>query len=461
MPPKKAPRRNPRTDPGSNGSAPRDSGGKFLPGTPSSSQGATSTLPPGFSLAKPPVVERPRLPAGSHVVSGGHENQEPFRARASDEGAQTPEAGAARERGDAVLTELFQKYEGGPDGAGLAGSGNSAPSSNGRPYGDYQHGELPPAERQQQTTVEEDGELASDDAALLLEPIIMPGSDPAGAGTPLSDYPDSFQDPDSLPLNAEVMARHALLRSGFLPSEVDAMDPDDLVQRGMARHEALARDDDARRRLRLGEPPAASGAPQVSSDPAQAGTPEEQLNALLEPLMEPLGEEGVGAVRKVLDLIVKPLRDEVASLKSGAQRDTKARIEQLVANSRKRWVERFPQLKNGRIAGQVQARMAFLAKDPTFMVKGLPDQEIADRIMLSACLGFGLQDAGRSRKTAAAQETRRRKAAGTQPVTRVQKGSQAQEFTDEDRQRGIFDRLMTGDLAGARDFGVRTAERRW
>ena len=410
-------------------------------------------------MGTPPQAPIPVAPEGSHVVSGGRENNEAFNAGQNlGDGAQTPEAQGARDRADEVLTDLFKRFEGnaeavgtGSDGSGVAVSGNGAPSANGEPMGAFDPNAVLAPEPVQAQPVE----TAPTDAELLLEPIIMPGSDPADAGAPLSGTPDSFQDPSQSP-NAEAQARHALLRSGFLPSEVDAMDADALVQRGMAAHERLARDDDAHRRLRIGEAPASAPA-ESPSDPATAGTPDGAVREMLEPLLEPLGEEGVAAVEKLFGSVVTPLQKELESFKQASQQESQRRIEGLIADSRKGWAERFPQLQQGKVAGLVRQRMQALVKDPSILASGLSDQENSDRVMLSACLSLGLQDKDTPRRQASKQETRRRKSKGTQPVTRTQKDSRENPISHEERQAGILSKLFSGDVSGAREFGLRTA----
>lgn len=452
----RAPRRNPR-QPGANGSAPntggptrgRNQAGQFLP---------SASAPPA-SGGTPSPAPRPVAPENSHVLSGGRENNRAFDAGAAlSEGAQTREAAEARSDADNVLRDLFKKFDGNPeavgtgsDGTGVAVSGNDAPSANGQPLGAFDPNAALAPETEQAQPVETE----STDAELLLEPIIMPGSDPADAGTPLSGTPDTLQDP-SLSPNAEDQARHALLRSGFLPSEVDAMSADDLVSRGMQRHEALARDDDAHRRLRIGEAPAPASAA-APSEPAEAGVPGGEVRAMLEPLLEPLGEEGVAAVEKLFGSLVTPLKEELAGLKEISRQASQQRIEGLIADSRKGWAERFPQLQQGKVAGVVRQRMQALVKDPSAMNPGLSDQENSDRIMLSACLSLGLQDKNTPRRQASTQETRRRKTRGTQPVTRTKTDSREDPMSHEERQTGILSKLFSGDISGARDFGLRTA----
>jgi len=400
------------------------------------------------------------------VVAGGPENNEAFDAGSNlGDGAQTPEAHEARDRADSVLSDLFAKYEGNPEavgvpegGAGLSAVGNGRASDNGQPMGTFDPNAQREPEPQAQPAQAQPAEPVQTDAELLLEPIIHPGDEPDHSGVPSPGDPEQFQDPVHRSANAAEMARHALLRSGFLPSEVDAMDEDTLISRGMSRHEVLARDDDAHRRLRTGEPMEAAPQPPSPAEPAEAGVPAvDPMDALLEPLLEPVGEEGVAAVKKLLSVRETKLMERIEALEGRDEQRTRTRIDELVATSRKGWVERFPQLQGGKVAGLVQRRMGLLVKDPAFQMPGASDQERSDRIMLSACLSLGLQDSGASRRRATQQETRRRKTAGTQPTKRVQKDAGEDPITSDQRSDGILEKLFSGDIQGAREFGLRTA----
>ena len=159
-------------------------------------------------------------------------------------------------------------------------------------------------------------------------------------------------------------ARTALKRSGFLDSELDSLDRDTLLARGLKRSEALAAEQDTFRRLRDLEAKLedSTATPQARAD---TRTTLEEVRAKLEPLQQALADEGeaTGPLADVIAGLVERLdRSEALQAQNSQQTEM-----QHISASRGRLKERFLELSDDRIFdAQVRPRMEVLAKDGSF-----------------------------------------------------------------------------------------------
>lgn len=176
-----------------------------------------------------------------------------------------------------------------------------------------------------------------------------PADQPAGdvvSGTPPTEDPQLDR------------ARTALMRSGFLASELDALDRDTLLARGLKRSDALAAEQDTFRRLRDLET-RFKDSEAASAEPEQSEL--DGLRATLKPLQDAIADEGEAT--GPLAVVIAGLSERLKTLETGNVQNRQQSEMDNISASRGRLGVRYSELGDDRFfQDEVRPRMELLAK---------------------------------------------------------------------------------------------------
>lgn len=280
---------------------------------------------------------------------------------------------------------------------------------------------------------------------------------PAPAATP----PVQSSPVVSIPPDDLARARLALIRSGMLPSEVDALDSAKILERGQKRQKALEADDEAHRlanewRTKLGQEPKGGKEPAQPLSTERA-VPAPDLKATLEPLAKALllDDEGLALLEKSFSTFaqqaIAPIQSELASLKQSSGEGAKQAERVTIESSRAKLVDRFPELADPTRFQEVYAEMEALASRPRYQSAGTAT-ELVDRLMLDASRAIGLQEQG-GPNTSEEEARKRQRAESRSTVPPAANQAAPQDL--QDRQWAYFKHIREhpGDIVGAKKAG--------
>ncbi len=298
-----------------------------------------------------------------------------------------------------------------------------------------------------------------DEGPIMLKSTPLPALTPVAEPVAEADVSAPTTPAVSIPPDDLARARLAMIRSGFLPSEVDALEPAQILERGSKRQKAIEADDEAWRDANEWRSKK-SQAPTDRKDQAQPlsterAAPAPDLKASLKPLADALllDESGLELMERsfasLVQTAVQPLRAELDTLKqTGTKRDERG--EQVVIESaRAKLVDQIPELADPARYREVYAEMEALATRPKYQAfKSAP--EAAEALMRDAAQIAGLQAVSPSLKD---EERKRQRADSrtTLPPSTTEAGPQ----TLRDQQWRYFKHIREhpGDVVGARRAG--------
>lgn len=249
----------------------------------------------------------------------------------------------------------------------------------------------------------------------------------------------------------------ALLRSGFDQAEIDAMPVERLLERGLKRHEILARDDDAHRRVRdLEASPKETRAKSLeptAHKPESEGVPKIDFVAAVKPFAEQYGLDDGGnrAFAGAFEATVGPLAAELHALKSERQAEANQKLLEALTTAQSEMSGKYPALTDAATFAEVVGAMDALETQPRFQKIADPTER-ARSLMQAAAASLGLQQAEAPATTDPAPKTTRtvrvvKQETGTSPREEAPK-----ELSRLDRRWAAFDHLTKkhGDVAGAK-----------
>lgn len=220
------------------------------------------------------------------------------------------------------------------------------------------------------------------------------------------------------------LARNALSRSGWKKKELDAMEPEELVKRGLARAKALEKDDEAHR--------LAKQLREAKADPKKEGQPEQGRNpvpakptdwtGITKPLAEKLllDEEGAKALRQTFEEFAavvskqasEPLAQRLAEYEQ-QQSQSNARTEtELVNAAREEVGKRFPELLDPDTFETVAENVRVLGNLPKYQrIANLSGR--VNACFEDACKLLGLQPAESDSQVRDVEKAQRRASGST------------------------------------------------
>lgn len=247
------------------------------------------------------------------------------------------------------------------------------------------------------------------------------------------------------------LARNALSRSGWKKKELDAMEPEDLVKRGLQRAKALEKDDEAHRlakELREAKAnPKKEGQTEQGRNPAEVKLPD--LNGVIKPLAEKLllDEEGAKTLKQTLEefasvyskTAVAPLQERLAQYEQ-MQAESGARTEaELVTSAQAEVGKRFPELLDPDTFETVAENVRVLSNLPKYQkIASLTGR--VNACFEDACKLLGLQPSesdSQVRDEAAAEKALRRVSGST-----VSDRTRPTPTTQAEIDRETFDSVM-------------------
>jgi len=244
------------------------------------------------------------------------------------------------------------------------------------------------------------------------------------------------------------LARNALSRSGWKKKELDAMEPEDLVKRGLQRAKALEKDDEAHRFAKEAKEsrattPATGKTEQVSK-PAEFKLPD--TSKLLEPLAKSLAldEEGAKALRGAFEefasmysqTAVAPLQQKLAEFEQMHVQSTARTEQELVNSAREEVGKRFPDLLDPDTFEKVAENVRVLGNLPKYQeIASLPGR--VNACFEDACKLLGLQPAESDSQVRVDAKAQRRASGST-----VGDRARPTPTTQKERDRERFDELM-------------------
>lgn len=245
------------------------------------------------------------------------------------------------------------------------------------------------------------------------------------------------------------LARNALSRSGWKKKELDAMEPDDLIKRGLKRAAALEKDDEAHRvakELRESRStPTASGKTEQVSKPAEFKLPD--TSKLIEPLAKTLvlDEAGAKALKETFDqfastyseTVVAPLQQKLSAFEQ-MQQQAGARSEaDLITSAREEVGKRFPDLLDPDTFETVAENVRVLGNLPKYQkIANLTGR--VNACFEDACKLLGLQPAESDSQVPDADGKAQRRASGSTVGDRARPAALTQKEKDRER----FDSIM-------------------
>jgi len=184
---------------------------------------------------------------------------------------------------------------------------------------------------------------------------------------PEDEEPESDEEYDD---EDERLAAAALLRSGFTRAEVNAMERSNMIERGLRRHEILARDDAAYSRLKaLGGPQKETAEESEESELTEpSDLPSIDFKGAVAPFAETYGLDGdaADALVKTLETTISPLVDYLKADRKERLQDKSAEMAVVVEAARKEIARVFPDLKKDRVFNRALQRAVRLQGDPAY-----------------------------------------------------------------------------------------------
>jgi hypothetical protein len=244
------------------------------------------------------------------------------------------------------------------------------------------------------------------------------------------------------------LARNALSRSGWKKAELDAMDPSELVKRGLKRATALEKDDEAHRLAKEAREakaaPKKEGQTEQGRNPVSATPPD--LSGIIKPLAEKLAldEDGAKALRQTFEefasiyskTAVEPLQSRLAEFEQMQQQSSARTEAELIDHAREEVGKRFPDLLDPDTFETVAENVRVLGNLPKY-------QQIANltgrvnACFEDACKLLGLQPAESDSQVRDAAKAQRR-ASGSTIGDRARPAATTQKERDRER----FDQAM-------------------
>lgn len=246
------------------------------------------------------------------------------------------------------------------------------------------------------------------------------------------------------------LARNALHRSGWTKKELDAMDPEDLVSRGLKRAKALEKDDEAHRIAK--EAREAKAGPKEAGNRAQPAKTEApkppDVSSIIEPLSKALtlDEAGAKTLRETMEQFAsvvsksasEPLMAKLSEYEA-AQATVAQRTEaELVQSAREEIGVRYPALMDTDTFDEVAETVRVLGSHPKYQqIANL--QKRVNACFEDACKLQGLQPTeSDSRVRDAAAEKQMRRVSGSTVSDRTRPTPTTQAEMDREH----FDQVM-------------------
>lgn len=220
------------------------------------------------------------------------------------------------------------------------------------------------------------------------------------------------------------LARNALSRSGWKKAELDALDPSDLIKRGLKRAAALEKDDEAHRIAKEAREAAkkseTTGKTETGSNPPQFKLPD--TSKILEPLRQTLALDEAGAktlkqtfdefASMVSEAAAAPLRDRLSEFER-MQRESGARTEaELVTTAKEEVGKRYPDLLDPETFETVAENVRVMANLPKYQkIASLTGR--VNACFEDACKLLGLQPAESDSQVRDAAKAQRRASGST------------------------------------------------
>jgi hypothetical protein len=244
----------------------------------------------------------------------------------------------------------------------------------------------------------------------------------------------------------------ALLRSGFNQAEVETMDRERAIERGLARHEILARDDAAYSRLRELNKGGAEETPEKPTEPTEpepVGVPSMDFKEAVTPFADinGLDEEQAEALGKMLEAVVGPLQQEIHTLKGDRSSDQVRAVEQLVMSAREEVGKSYPDLLSDEdVFARTVERMNLLQGDSAYAAIADP-QARAAALMRDSAASLRLKG---EQAPSTGRRTVRRPTPDT-PTARKSTPVNPENMTQDEKRWLVFKHLQKhpGDVAGA------------
>jgi hypothetical protein len=250
------------------------------------------------------------------------------------------------------------------------------------------------------------------------------------------------------------LARNALSRSGWKKKELDAMEPEELVKRGLSRAKALEKDDEAHRLAKeLREAKAApkkEGQTEQGRNPVAVQPPD--LSGIIKPLAEKLllDEDGAKALKQTFEefasiyskTAVAPLQERLSQFEQ-MQAESGARTEaQLIDGAREEVGKRFPDLLDPDTFETVAENVRVLGNLPKYQqIASLPSR--VNACFEDACKLLGLQPSESDSQVRAEQAKALKRASGStvgdraRPVALTQKEKDREWFDQVTAKNGL------------------------
>lgn len=232
----------------------------------------------------------------------------------------------------------------------------------------------------------------------------------------------------------------ALLRSGFDQGEIDAMPVERLLERGLKRHEILARDDDAHRRVRAQEAstketPASHTEPSAPK-PESKGVPEVDFTQAVAPFAEQYGldEDGAKALAAAFAATVGPVAADVQALKSARESEATKTLETTISSVRSEILSDIDEPTFERVVG----RMVALQNDAEFQAIG----DLSERV--KAVMKASAASLGITASTQGEQPKQRSTARTVRTVKREvseQRKPEERELTPLDKRYAVYSEI--------------------
>lgn len=175
----------------------------------------------------------------------------------------------------------------------------------------------------------------------------------------------------------------------------------------------------------------------------------EDLSAAETALVDELSltDEGRDALGKLIDLKVKPLREELAEQKNAAKQDNTSRIIKSIEGSRSGLGDRFAQFGDDDDFGSLLEEMTVIEGGPRFAGSGKPYAEYSDDLMVAAARSLGFSERSSEQVASdrqAVKDELHDRVAGA-PVTADMQVAPPPPSKDGD-DRKVFDRIRKASL---------------
>lgn len=277
-------------------------------------------------------------------------------------------------------------------------------------------------------------------------------TDEAPASSESEPEDDSAATPDDDEL---VQARQAILRVGMMEeADLESADPDTIL-RWAQKAKSIRADRDrefAKLREELSAPATDTKASDTENQEAPPeGSPSLDLDTLLSPFTEELGEDLGGALRKVFEAFqaeVSTAKQEAASAKEQftefQQKTLAASVERAEKDARQRLGERFPDVADDDVfSKEVQPIMAALAQASPDKYKSLED--------VSALMEAAIRASGLKESPPKSRESSGRKRGG-QPVNKKNAADRVETMPDAVREVELMKAIRDGNEKRAKEL---------